>query len=412
MKDNAQNPIAKLFAKDKEILSVSQLSRKIKQCLESNIGYVWVTGEISSLRIPVSGHHYFLLKDESAQIKCVLWAATAKALNFALKEGTEVVVFGRVSVYDKGGDYQIVIDRIEPKGLGAQQLALIQLKEKLQKEGLFDVAHKKPIPFLPSVIGVITSPTGAAIKDILNIINRRFPDIHVIIYPVKVQGAEAEAEIVEAFKKMNELNNAEVLILARGGGSTEDLSLFNSEAITRAIYDSALPVISAIGHEIDITIADMVADRRAATPSEAAELVVPVKGKLIEDLDKLEDKLTEGLKSQLKMARLKLDGFRDSYALQQPFEMMRQYQQRLDEFFPRLTKGIKLCNEKGKQKAGDIANRLEALSPLKVLGRGYSITTNAQTAKIIRSIKDVKKDDLITTKLIDGSFSSKVTGTV
>jgi exodeoxyribonuclease VII large subunit len=410
MKENKdiQQNILGLFAAKRKVLTVSELTRRIKTSLEKNIGYVWISGELSNLRVPISGHHYFSLKDQSAQIKCVMWKSTADTLKFKLTDGMEIIVFGRVTVYDKGGEYQIVADKLEPKGIGSQELALRQLKEKLQKEGLFDAERKRAIPFLPDNIGIITSPRGAAIQDILNIIKRRFPEMKVLISPVKVQGKDAEPEIVNAFSEMNESGIPDVLILARGGGSSDDLSVFNAESVARAIYQSRIPVVSAVGHEIDVTIADLVADRRASTPSEAAELAVPVRGDILRVLVDLSGKLGRGLERQTEMARLKLDTLRDSYAFKKPFEDLEQYRQRLDELSPRLLKAAKHSVDKTKQEMEELAAKLEALSPLKVLSRGYSVTMKAETKEVIASVKDVKDKDMLLTRLSDGEFKSRV----
>ncbi|MBI4834268.1 MAG: exodeoxyribonuclease VII large subunit [Planctomycetes bacterium] len=406
-KDNQEN-ILGLFPSKRKVLSVSELTRQIKISLEKSVGYVWICGELSNLRVPISGHHYFSLKDASAQIKCVLWKSTADTLKFKLNDGMEIIIFGRVTVYDKGGEYQIVADKLEPKGIGSQELALRQLKEKLQKEELFDAARKRAIPFLPDTIGIITSPRGAAIQDMLNIIKRRFPEMKVLIYPVKVQGKEAEPEIVNAFSEMNESGIPDVLILARGGGSTEDLAVFNSESVARAIYQSVIPVISAVGHEIDITIADLVADKRASTPSEAAELAVPVKSDVLNELQDLSGNLVKALRSRTEMARLKLDSLRDGYAFRKPFDELEQYRQRLDELFPRLGKAAKYSVDNTKKIMEELAGKLDALSPLKVLGRGYSVTMKAETKEVVASIKQIKRKDILTTKLSDGEFKSRV----
>lgn len=397
------------FTKERQVLTVSELTRRIKTCLEDKIGYVWIGGEVSNLRTPISGHIYFSLKDESTQIKCVLFAGTARSIKFALQEGMELIVFGRVSVYEKSGDYQIIIDKAEPKGIGAQQLALEQLKQRLVKEGLFDPAHKKTLPLLPLCVGIITSATGAAIQDILNIIQRRFTEMVVLIYPVRVQGEGAADEMVNALQALNQLPGPEVLVLARGGGSAEDLSAFNDERLARAIYDSVLPVVSAVGHEIDLTIADLVADKRAATPSEAAELVVPLKSELMDNLADFSTRLKRSLKEQVDTLRLRLDGLRTSYAFQAPLESIRQYQQRLDEFSPRLLKSINSQMQSFREKLKERAGRLEAVSPLAVLQRGYSITRDDTTKTILRSIKQVKTDQEILTRLIDGEFLSLIT---
>ncbi|MBN1587017.1 MAG: exodeoxyribonuclease VII large subunit, partial [Candidatus Omnitrophica bacterium] len=254
-------------------LTVSELTRQVKQLLEEIYPRVWVVGEISNLRTPASGHMYFTLKDEGAELACVFFKFASQRLKFKLEDGLQVVLRGSVTVYERQGKYQLKVDTAEPKGAGALQLAFEQLKKKLAAEGLFDPEHKKPVPWLPKRIGVVTSPTGAAIRDILHVLARRMPGMDVLIAPVRVQGEEAAPEIAAAIRVMNALKNVDVLIVGRGGGSLEDLWCFNEEIVARAIYESELPVISAVGHEIDWTIADMVADVRAPTPSAAAEIV-------------------------------------------------------------------------------------------------------------------------------------------
>src|SRR3990170_6260873 len=256
------------------ILTVTQLTIRVKDLLEGTFPDVWVVGEISNLSAPRSGHIYFTLKDEQSQIRAVLFRSSQRFLKFTLQHGLQVICRGRVGVYEPRGEYQLVLEYIEPKGVGALQQAFEELKARLAKEGLFDLDRKKPLPLLPRRIGIITSPTGAAIRDMLRVIRRRHPKMEILIYPVVVQGAAAAPEIVEAIRYFNQEKNADVLIVGRGGGSLEDLWAFNEESVARAVYGSAIPVISAVGHETDYTISDFVADLRAPTPSAAAEMVV------------------------------------------------------------------------------------------------------------------------------------------
>jgi len=244
---------------ERKVYTVSELTKKIRETLEVNFDLIWVTGEISNLRTPSSGHYYFTLKDKESQIKAVLFRPQLRFLKFLPQDGMDIICYGRLTVYEKRGEYQIIIEYLEPKGIGALSFAFEQLKEKLSKEGLFDQAHKKPIPFLPKRIGIITSPTGAAIRDMIQIIGRRFSNLEIYIYPVRVQGEEAPSEIVRAIYEMNQWGKVDVIILGRGGGSLEDLWAFNTEEVARAIFDSKIPIISAVGHEIDFTIADFVA---------------------------------------------------------------------------------------------------------------------------------------------------------
>lgn len=396
------------FTKGRTILTVSELTRRIKLCLEQEISYIWVTGEVSNLRQPGSGHIYFSLKDVWSQIRCVLFAGTARAIKFKIEDGLQLIIFGRVSVYEKSGEYQIIIDRVEPKGIGALQLALAQLKERLSQEGLFDPEHKKTLPLLPKRLGIVTSPTGAALRDILKIINRRFPEVGILIYPVRVQGDGASAEIAQAIKDMNSFTDLEVLIIARGGGSQEDLWTFNDEAIARSIFNSRIPVISAVGHEIDLTIADLVADKRVATPSEAAESVVPSKQELLTRLDQYHKLLVQSLQNRVSLARTRLEALKNSYALQQPFDRLRQMSQQLDELYLRLPQTFRKIIEKTRRHIAHLTARMETLSPLNVLKRGYSITKLMENNKILTSVSNLAPGESILTQLAKGRFISEV----
>ena len=368
-----------------KILTISELTRDIKEVLENVFGDVAVEGEISNLSQPASGHVYFSLKDEASSIKCALFRNSAIKVKFALSDGMKVVCSGRVGVYEKSGQYQLYVNTVEPKGQGALQLAFEQLKERLAKEGLFDEAHKKPLPFLPKTIGVVTSPTGAVVRDILHVLDRRFPEAHVIISPVRVQGEEAAQEVSAAIKEFNELGNVDVIILARGGGSLEDLWCFNEEKVARAIYDSAIPIISAIGHETDYTIADFVADRRAPTPSAAAEIVLPSRLELNERIENSLTHLWRSLKDKVP-----------------------QYEQRLDDLKEGLARALdQKIRSQGLYLEG-IYNQLKELNPLAILKRGYSISFLEGTEKVLHSTRELKKGDKVSTRLSDGTFVSDV----
>lgn len=414
-----------LFTK-KKILTVSELSEQIKSCLEKTIGAVWVSGQVSNLRQPVSGHLYFSIKDESSQIRCVLFDSTRRLLKFRIQDGLDIIIFGRVSIYKKSGDYQIIVDSAEPKGIGALQIAFEQLKKQLESEGLFDESRKRPIPFLPTNIGIVTSISGAALQDILNIIERRFPTVHIIIYPVKVQGEGAKEEIAQAIDDFSQFNArlsivnygqlsrqgftypVDVLIVGRGGGSIEDLWAFNEEIVARAISRSKIPVISAVGHEIDYTIADMVADKRALTPSEAAEIVLPVKSELIERLEHLHQKLIDSLHYQIEASKSKLDVINKSYGWQTPQNKVREYYQRLDELSDKITSYLKQKIETSSLILSNKSARLNNLSPLNVLSRGYSITRLKRNNQILKSVKQVNIGEDIVTQLTDGQIESTV----
>ena len=393
---------------NEKFFTVSEITREIRTSLEHKLSNVCVIGEISNVRKPGSGHVYLTLKDKNAQLQAVVFRNTASRTKFELKDGIEVVSFGSITVYEPRGQYQLIINKIEPKGIGALQLAFQQLKEKLEKEGLFDHAHKKGIPFIPKKIGIVTSPTGAAIKDILNIIDRRFANVEILIYPVKVQGEGAAQEIAEAITGLNSYSDIDVIIAGRGGGSMEDLWAFNEEVVARSIYSSRIPIISAVGHEIDITIADLVADKRALTPSEAGELVVPRKDLLIEKIEKFKARLLQSLTGKLRLSKEKLVRIANSYAMKKPFDRLNRWQQRLDEFAQRLNLNITHALNTEREKLSGIAGKLESLSPLNVLKRGYAITTRLENSKPLRNIIDLSKGDKIKINLSKGSIISEI----
>jgi exodeoxyribonuclease VII large subunit len=414
MPEEQPNLLDRLREQKKTVLTVSELTANIKFLLESEFKSVWVSGELSNVRIPSSGHCYVTLKDAGAQITAVIWRSALARLKFNIEDGIRVVVRGSLTVYEPRGNYQIIIDKIEPEGLGALQLAFNQLKEKLQKEGLFDAARKRPIPFLPARIAIVTSPTGAAIQDMLNIIARRFPGMQILLAPVRVQGAGAKEEIVAAIRNINLLNSGrlpgipktqiDVLIVGRGGGSLEDLWAFNEEIVARAIAASDIPVISAVGHEIDFTIADFVADLRALTPSEAGEKVVPRKDQLIATLATRHSALANALRSRLMLVRRHLDSLARSYAFRQPLEIIRREQQRLDDLSTRMHSAAKMLISKSKENIARTAGRLDNLSPLKTLARGYSVTT--KNGKALKDAATLNPNDEIHTRLHKGSLKS------
>ena len=443
----------------KAILTVTQLNENIKSLLEESFDALWVEGEVSNLRRPASGHIYFTLKDEKSQIRAVIFkslpfqrrALRAGTPQFDLEEGMSVICRGRLSVYHPRGEYQLVVEVAEPKGVGALQKAFEQLKARLQAEGLFDPAHKKQIPFLPRRIAVVTSPTGAVIRDILNITRRRFSSVDILVAPVRVQGAEAPYEIIRAIADMQAVPNVDVIILARGGGSLEDLAPFNDEGVAREIYRSRIPVLSAVGHEIDFTIADFVADLRAPTPSAAAELVVPVRKELAALIETLEVRLINNKRRMVtrlseqvtllarrvkdpkrmiadlrimiddRLERLKL-GLDHKRAIQKP--KLINLEVRLDHANPLLKirdHRFTLENLRSNVIAGwhDIMKRLkgcvetdvailDALSPLAVLGRGYSIVKKLPEGFIVKKAVSVTVGSTVDVKVSSGSFQAKV----
>ena len=391
----------------RQIFSVSQLTQEIKNILENNFYYVWVEGEISNTRSPISGHIYFTLKDEGAQVKAVIFRGQSRGMKFKLTDGIHVICRGMVSVYKERGEYQLILDRIEPKGVGAQQLALQQLKEKLAKEGFFDAARKKPIPMLPKKVGIITSPTGAAIRDILKVFERRFLDIGVLIYPVRVQGMESAKEISNGIEELNHLGGLDIIIIARGGGSQEDLWAFNEEVVARAIYNSKAPVVSAVGHEIDYTIADMVADLRAPTPSAAAEMVIRSKEEFKERLSAVNFQLVSGIKNMISDKRIILH--RLERGLVDPSRRLKEIRLRLGDITDRLGIAMTHFIEIIKKDYNNLIDRLNILSPLNILGRGYSITRRIPSMAILHDSKDIEEGDDVNVILGKGEIFCKVT---
>ena len=390
------------------IFTVSELTHKIRDMLERHLGLVWVTGEISNLRRPASGHCYFTLKDEHAQVNVVMWRELAAGLKFESKDGLAVVVQGELTVYEPRGQYQIVLRRMEPVGVGALQLAFQQLKERLAKEGLFDDDRKKPLPRFPGRIAIITSSTGAAVQDMLNVISRRFPAVNVLLLPASVQGEAAAGEIAEAIACANEIPDVDVMIVGRGGGSLEDLWPFNEEVVARAIAASRVPVISAVGHETDFTISDFAADVRAMTPTDAGNLVVPDMGELVAGLGAFADRLGQSLLGRLVTAKEKLDAVKRSYAFRRPMDRIRAHEQKLDDLCQQLFRGVDHICQFQRQRLDAAGARLETLSPLAVLKRGYSISFKEPGSALLRDARKVKPGELVRTRLAKGEFYARV----
>jgi len=390
-----------------KILTVSELTRDIKEVLENVFGACWVEGEISNFTSHVSGHLYFSLKDEAATVSCVMFRSEAARLKFQPKDGTKVLVAGRVSVYERRGQYQIYVQTIEPRGQGALQLAFEQLKKKLAAEGLFDERRKKPLPFLPERIGIVTSPTGAVIRDMLHVLSRRFPGFSAVLNPVRVQGEGAAAEIAAAVADFNALGNVDVIIVARGGGSLEDLWAFNEEVVARAIAASRIPVISAVGHETDYTISDFVADRRAPTPSAAAEIVMPAKSELVDRIQNNLRHLRQALADVVPQYAQRVDDLSEELvrALTNRLNAEAQRADTLVRDLPRALEN-RLRTEEVRLKG--LLQELDALSPLAVLRRGYSLTTRSDTGAVVRRSGDVKPGERLTTRLAEGTLTSEV----
>lgn len=392
----------------RQILTVSELTNEIKALLEANLYYVWVEGEVSNLRAPTSGHMYLTLKDDSAQIKAVIFKGQARFMKFKPADGLHVICRGMVNVYKERGEYQLILDYIEPKGVGALQLALGQLKEKLAREGFFEAARKRPLPSFPKKIGIVTSPTGAAVRDILKVFERRFADIGVLIYPVRVQGIESAREISEGIKELNMAHGVDLIIIARGGGSQEDLWAFNEEIVARAIFNSKNPVVSAVGHEIDFTIADMVADLRASTPSSAAEMVIHSKEELKERLNAVIIQLRSCLRNIIADKRLFLH--RLERGLVDPSRRLNEIRLRLGDITDRLALAMCHSLEMIKKDCRHISERLNILSPLNILGRGYSITRSIPAMTVLRDSKDIESGDDVNIILAKGEIFCKVYG--
>lgn len=436
---------------EKKILTVSQLTTLVRGVLEENFAHVWVEGEMSNLSTPSSGHLYFTLKDSSAALRCVMFRGSVKALRFRPADGMKLIVRGRLTVYDQRGDYQLLAEYLEPQGVGALQMAFQQLKERLATEGLFAEARKKPLPLFPRTIGIVTSPTGAAIHDMLNVLERRHAGVHVLIAPVKVQGEGAAEEIASAVRDLNVYAGVDVIIVGRGGGSMEDLWAFNEETVARAIFASRIPVVSAVGHEVDFTIADFVADLRAPTPSAAAELVVASKAQLMADCNGLEQRLHRAMLQHLSAAEGELQLLRQS--LKGPELVIARLQQRIDDLCQRRESAVErqlaraghelllwqtrlqhsapvyrirslrerlsnldLRNRGALAKAlqtfrssfSRSAARLEALSPLAVLGRGFAIVEKIPSGGIVKSVRQLQPGERLQIRLRDGTATCDV----
>ena len=433
--------------------TVIALTSRIKNTLESSFSGVWVEGELSNFKLMSSGHAYFVLKDSAAQISCAFFSMAKRMPSFEVKDGVKVRLMGDVSVYEPRGSYQLIVRSIEQAGLGDLMIRFEELKRRLKEEGLFDGAHKRPLPLMPRKIGIVTSPTGAAIRDMLNVTQRRFANIHIVIAPARVQGTEAVAVIVAGINLLNSLSEPpDVIIVGRGGGSIEDLWCFNEEAVVRAIYHSRVPVISAVGHETDFTLSDFAADLRAPTPSAAAELVVGRKEDFENTLATHAKRLAYAMRSGLEKARARIDVAAGSHVFRQPESALRHHAQRLDMLSqridsilnaslaedrrrldnaaPRLTRATERtlqttrlrihsaesrsahaaqnARAEAGHRLGTLAARLDSINPMAVLSRGYAIVKSA-SGSVIKSAAQVATGDFITTQLRDGELSSVVT---
>lgn len=388
---------------EQKVVSVTALNNHIKLLLEADgaLEKIAVRGELSNYKIYPSGHHYFTLKDSESSLRCVMFKSSASKLRFTPESGMGVTAVGRVSVYPRDGAYQLYCTELLPEGAGDLNAAFEQLKEKLSREGLFDAAHKKPLPKYPDAIAVITSSAGAAVRDIIRVLGKRWPMAKVVVLPVRVQGAEAPAEIAGAIRYANSFRVGDLIITGRGGGSIEDLWAFNDERVARAIFDSEIPVISAVGHEPDVTISDYVADLRAATPSNAAELAVPDVAELVEGLDACRARIFQVAAKKLAMARGRLEDLSSRRVLQNPTAYINQKRQLLDSASNALLLDCERKINTKKQEYVRLASSLDALSPLKVLGRGYAMTADSG-GKPLSSVSAIRAGDRLSVTLSDG----------
>jgi len=395
--------------RDLRVLSISQISQYIKDRMDRDevLSGVLVRGEISNYKLYPSGHHYFTLKDSQSALRCVMFRGDAVRMRFRPKNGMQVIAAGRITVFPRDGQYQLYCVQLTPEGAGDLQLAFEQLKEKLAREGLFDEGYKKPLPQFPKRIALVTSPAGAAVRDMLRILKTRWPQTQALVVPVRVQGEEAAEEIAAALDYVNYYGLADLIITGRGGGSMEDLWAFNEEVVARAIYRSRIPVISAVGHEPDVTISDYVADLRAATPSNAAELAVPDRAELAGSLAHLGRRLEQGMSRPVTAARQKLERLGKSTALTDPSNYVRERRLLLDYHSRGMVHGLEqlLAGEKGR--LGKLAASLDALSPLKVLGRGYAIA-RSEDGMVITSPKQVEVGQALDLRLCEGSLTCRV----
>ena len=385
-----------------EPITVSRLNAYVKAIIDNDelLNNVYIKGEISNLKKHYTGHYYFTLKDKDSLIKCVMFKSYTSYLNFDVEDGMNVVILGTVAVYERDGIYQIYAKGMELDGVGDLYAAYEKLKAKLEVEGLFDQKYKKKIPYLPKEIGVVTSKTGAVIRDIINVTTRRYPMVHIKLYPASVQGKGAAETIVKGIEYFNKVKNVDLIIVARGGGSLEDLWPFNEEITARAIFDSEIPIISAVGHETDFTIADFVADLRAPTPSAAAELAVPDVYELKQKINNYKNRYRLALKKKIELMKLRYEKCMKSRVFTDPMRKIRDMDVALDSYVQRLENKIKIIQKDNKTSYVELVTKLEALSPLKTLTRGYSLTEKDN--KIVKSVNELNKNDKVKLKFHDG----------
>lgn len=389
-----------------KIYTVSEINKYIKMIFDKDVylNNITIQGEITNFKAHYTGHLYFTLKDDTSTIKCIMFKSFASLIKFKPSDGMKVVITGQVSVFERDGAYQIYCRTMTPEGLGELYLAYEQLKEKLNKEGLFDIAHKKKLPYLPNRVGVITSRTGAVVRDIINVTTRRYPNVNLLIYPAAVQGVNVAQTVIEGLDTFNRLNNVDVIIIARGGGSFEDLFGFNDENLARKIFESKIPVVSAVGHETDFTICDFVSDLRAPTPSAAAELVYPQYSDIVQKISTDRNRIIIGIQNYIIRKREYVKRIKAAKLEKVPLDIINRYRMIIDSTIRKSENNIRLRIERYKSKCMQTISKLDALSPLKTLTRGYSVVENKER-KVIRSVKDVKKDDKLNLTLVDGKIN-------
>lgn len=393
----------------RKVYSVSELNNEIRLVMEDTWPDVWLEGEVSNFRAYPSGHWYFTLKDADGQISAVMFAGANKSIRFGIENGVKIILRGRVSAYPKRGEYQFIAQSAEPSGIGALQLAFEQLKTRLEKEGLFSQTRKKPIPILPQRIGVITSPTGAAIRDIIAVISRRFANVSLLLYPVRVQGDEAKYDIVAAIEYFNRhLPDTDVLLVGRGGGSYEDLWAFNEEIVARAIAGSRIPVISCVGHEIDFTIADFVADLRAPTPSAAAELVVRTKAEFRDKIDALDQRMQGSVRRRIEQYSHAVTVAGSSRFLRDPLAVFETRMQELDALMAALSAHAERAVQSASHAVTVSSEKLHVLSPLNTLRRGYAICWKSPERTVVTDARSVHANDEVEVRVAEGSIKARV----
>lgn len=396
-----------------KIFSVTEINRYIRNIISKDLllSNLWIKGEISNYKAHYSGHMYFTIKDEASLLKCVMFRSRNSGLNFLPENGMKVIIRGSLSVFERDGQYQLYAEEMVPDGIGNLYLAFEQLKKRLEVEGLFDISIKKKIPYLPRTIGVVTSSTGAVIKDIINVLSRRFHNFELKIFPVAVQGKFAARQIANGIKKFNELQCVDVIIIARGGGSLEELWAFNEEIVARSIFESAIPIISAVGHETDYTISDFAADLRAPTPSAAAELVLPEKNALIQKIEGLNIRLRNSVLKRMDSKYKKYDILLNSHVFKQPYERIYQERMRLDMAYKYMHKALLLNKERVSSNLYALIGKLDVLSPLAIMSRGYSIVRITENGIILKSVKEVHEGDSLEISVTDGKINCTVVDT-